>query len=221
MPWDEMNNIAAHVLANLTSGMRFEGSLNVDLNEITMNLVPFPKLHFLIPSLAPLCSFSDVKFEPRSLDQMFNDAFHRDFQLIKANPRASKYLAIGLLVRGDVNIAEANRNIARIHKDIDMIHWNQEGFKVGLCGTPPRGQRHALLGLSNNCCIRNTFHAILERFEKLYRRKAHLHHYTQFIEEDLVGAAHEGVQGLIEEYTALEHVVPPPEESFERFQPVR
>ena len=44
-------------------------SLNVDLNEITMNLVPFPKLHFLIPSLAPLCSFSDVKFEPRSLDQ--------------------------------------------------------------------------------------------------------------------------------------------------------
>ena len=25
MPWDEMNNIAASVLANLTSGMRFEG----------------------------------------------------------------------------------------------------------------------------------------------------------------------------------------------------
>merc|ERR1712196_98490 len=30
---------------------------------------------------------------------MFNDSFHRDFQLIKANPRASRYLAVGLLVR--------------------------------------------------------------------------------------------------------------------------
>merc|ERR1712070_603050 len=104
MPWDQMNNIAAHVLTNLTSGMRFEGSLNVDLNEITMNLVPFPRLHFLIPSLAPLCSFSDVKFEARCIDQMFDDALHRDHQLIKANPRSSRYLAMGLLARGEVRI---------------------------------------------------------------------------------------------------------------------
>ena len=221
MPWDQMNNIAAHVLANLTSGMRFEGSLNVDLNEITMNLVPFPRLHFLIPSLAPLCSFSDVKFEPRSLDQMFNDCFHRDFQLIKANPRGSRYLAIGLLVRGDVQIAEANRNIERLQKDIDMIHWNREGFKVGLCGTPPAGQKHAILGLSNNTCFRETLGAIHGRFQRLYKRKAHLHHYTQFIEEEHVATASGCITDLIEEYTGLEHAVPPLEEGVERpFRPI-
>ena len=41
--------------------MRFEGILNVDLNEITMNLVPYPELHFLIPSIAPLYSIVDSK----------------------------------------------------------------------------------------------------------------------------------------------------------------
>lgn len=46
--------------------MRFEGTLNVDLNEITMNLVPYPKLHFLVPGLAPLYSLADVKLQPRS-----------------------------------------------------------------------------------------------------------------------------------------------------------
>jgi hypothetical protein len=39
-----MNGIAATMLLNMTSSMRFEGSLNVDLNDITMNLVPFPQV---------------------------------------------------------------------------------------------------------------------------------------------------------------------------------
>jgi len=218
MPWDAMNNIAAHTLLNLTAGMRFEGSLNVDLNEITMNLVPFPRLHFLIPSLAPLCSFSDMKFDSRHLDQMFTDVFHHDFQLIKASPRASRYLAIGLLVRGDVHITEANRNIARLQQTVDMIPWNQEGFKVGLCSTPPMRQRHSVLALSNNCCIRHTFKAVTERFMRLYKRKAHLHHYTEFIEQDVVAGAHEAVMQLMSEYEALEQVKPT--EAVKRYVPV-
>lgn len=35
-------------LVNLTCSMRFEGPLNVDLNEITTNLVPYPKLHYIV-----------------------------------------------------------------------------------------------------------------------------------------------------------------------------
>lgn len=31
------------MLNNLTCSMRFEGDLNVDMNEITMNLVPYPR----------------------------------------------------------------------------------------------------------------------------------------------------------------------------------
>lgn len=58
-PFDKMNNIIAHLLSNITCSMRFEGVLNVDLNEITMNLVPYPELHFLISSIAPLYSLSD------------------------------------------------------------------------------------------------------------------------------------------------------------------
>jgi hypothetical protein len=45
--------------------MRFEGTLNVDLNEVTMNLVPYPKMHFLLSSLTPLYSLYDVNVPPR------------------------------------------------------------------------------------------------------------------------------------------------------------
>jgi tubulin epsilon len=73
----EMNNIVARLLTNLTSSMRFEGSLNVDLNEITTNLVPYPKLHFLQSSMSPMFTTVDPRQQPRRLTQMFSDAFHR------------------------------------------------------------------------------------------------------------------------------------------------
>ena len=63
-----MNNIIAHLLSHITCSMRFEGTLNVDLNEISMNLVPYPDLHFLISSMAPLYQLCDTKLEPRRYD---------------------------------------------------------------------------------------------------------------------------------------------------------
>lgn len=45
--WDSMNDLVARMLSDLTSSMRFKGTLNMDLNEVATTLVPFPKLHFL------------------------------------------------------------------------------------------------------------------------------------------------------------------------------
>jgi tubulin epsilon len=67
--YEKENSIVANVINNLTCSMRFEGDLNVDLNEITMNLVPFPRMHFLLSSLSPLYNLINPKsYEPRSID---------------------------------------------------------------------------------------------------------------------------------------------------------
>eukprot|EP00644_Phytophthora_capsici_P008497 jgi/Phyca11/111385/e_gw1.20.707.1 len=200
----DMNNIVAHLLTNLTSSMRFEGSLNVDLNEITTNLVPFPKLHFLLSSMSPVFATSDPRQQPRRLNQMFAEAFQKDHQLIRANPRASVYLACGLLMRGNVEVSDINANIQRLQSEVRMIHWNQEGFKVGVCSVPPVGHKSSLLCLSNNCCIRETFERLHTRFHKLYSRKAHMHHYTEFMDSGILDEAQENARYLIGEYAKLE-----------------
>lgn len=72
-PWDAMNGVAASMLLNLTAGMRFPGSLNVDMNDLSSNLVPFPRMHFLLAGVAPpLTGSRDVGrlSTPRSLDQV-------------------------------------------------------------------------------------------------------------------------------------------------------
>ena len=51
-PFDSMNDLVARLFCDLTAPMRFSGQLNVDLNEITTNLVPFPRLQFLMSSLS-------------------------------------------------------------------------------------------------------------------------------------------------------------------------
>ncbi|KAG7398948.1 Tubulin epsilon chain [Phytophthora boehmeriae] len=184
--------------------MRFEGTLNVDLNEITTNLVPFPKLHFLLSSMSPMFATSDPRQQPRRINQMFAEVFQRDHQLIRANPRASVYLACGLLMRGDVEVSDINANIQRLQSEVRMIHWNQEGFKVGVCSVAPVGQKSSLLCLSNNCCIRETFERLHTRFHKLYSRKAHVHHYTEFMDIGIMDEARENARYLIGEYAKLE-----------------
>ena len=37
----------------------------MDLNEITMNLVPYPKMHYLVSSITPLYAMLDVSLPPR------------------------------------------------------------------------------------------------------------------------------------------------------------
>jgi len=47
------------------------------------------------------------------LDQMFSDAFARDHQLLKTDPKHGLYLACGLIVRGNVEMSDIRRNIDR------------------------------------------------------------------------------------------------------------
>ncbi|XP_065837441.1 tubulin epsilon chain-like [Oscarella lobularis] len=205
-PFDSMNNIVAHLLLNLTSSARFEGSLNVDLNEITMNLVPFPRIHYLVSSLTPLYGLADVSLPPRKLDEIFTDAFTADHQLIKANPKHNLYLACALLLRGNVPLSDIRRNIDRIRSSLNFVSWNQDGWKTGLCSIPPAGQPYGLLCLANNTCIKETFRDLRTQFTTLFRRKAHLHHYKKIdgMDMGLFQESLESLSSLLCEYEALE-----------------
>lgn len=64
-----------------------------------------------------------------------------------------------------------------------------QGFKVGLCSQAPLDVQHSLLCLANNCCISNTFNAMLKRFDQLFSRGVYVHHYSQFMDaQDMVEA---------------------------------
>ncbi len=52
--YDNLNRLITKTISSMTASLRFEGELNVDLNEFQTNLVPFPRLHFMITAMAPV-----------------------------------------------------------------------------------------------------------------------------------------------------------------------
>ena len=129
-PYDEMNSIIAHLLSNLTCSMRFEGTLDVDINDITMNLVPFPRQHFIMSSLSPLYHVLDQKLEPRRTEQIFDDVFNSDFQLIKCdNFNKGIYFATALIARGNLTVSDLMYNIEKKRIKLILYHGIMKDLK--------------------------------------------------------------------------------------------
>ena len=85
-----------------------------------------------------------------------------------------------------------------------MVSWNHEGFKIGLCDQPPVNMNYGLLSLSNNTAISNCFENLRDRFSLLYKRKAHVHHYYEYMKDKSdFDDAIENVEKLIFDYNSI------------------
>ncbi|KAJ1527961.1 hypothetical protein ONE63_007894 [Megalurothrips usitatus] len=174
-PYEDMNSIIVNMLLNFTSGSRFPGSLNVDMSEISTNMVPFPKLNFLSCGLTPLgFSSSHILQVPKQVEP-----WARDHQLLKIDPLAGTLLSATLLSRGSVTLSDMRYNVSRLQARGRFTPWNQDAIKVGLCSVPPNGHPAAHLSLLNSTSLGGFFSHIGGQFDRMYRRKAHIHHYLQ------------------------------------------
>ncbi|CAL1277365.1 unnamed protein product [Larinioides sclopetarius] len=203
-PFDEMNDIIANTILNLTCSSRFPGSLNVDINEIVMNMTPYPRLHYLIPSASPLFSF----IENCKMDHMFNEIFSTHNQLFHCCPTQGTVLASALLCRGRVAMSDIHYNVERLKGSVKFIPWNKEGWKIGLCKIPHIAYSHSILMLSNTTSITKYLCSMKENFLKMYRKKAHLHHFLEVkgMEKDTFTTAYADLELLINDYKHCELV---------------
>lgn len=198
--YSKMNNIVANVILNLTSSMRFEGALNVDINEICTNLIPYPFFNFLLSSLSPCIETESI----RTFDHLFKNVLNHNNQMLIANPRDGLNLSMAFLVRGNVNISDVTKNVLQVKKNLKILTYNKDATKIGLCNVCPLSQPYSLLCLMNSCEMRNSFVQILNRFSKLFKRKAHLHHYLEYLTMEEIIEFREKIQNLIVEYDYIQ-----------------
>merc|ERR1712117_760535 len=125
--YDHLNKICAKSISCMTSALRFEGDLNVDMNEFQTNLVPFPRLHFMTSSYSPL---NDPDKE--NADVSVWDCLQQAFEFKNFNVKYTdfdstedKYMAISVNFRGNVTSKDANSNIQKLKKNqkVHFVEW--------------------------------------------------------------------------------------------------
>merc|ERR1711994_1105417 len=95
----------AKAVSSMTASLRFEGELNVDLNEFQTNLVPFPRLHFMITSMAPVTTEKKKETTRNDIQSMTESCFAAQNFFVKIadfDVEWDKYMSISVNYRGCV-----------------------------------------------------------------------------------------------------------------------
>jgi len=209
--YTNLNRIIAQVLSSVTASLRFDGALNVDLNEFQTNLVPYPRIHFPLVTYSPLVSPEMAYHDTMGVDTITQACFEPGNQMVKCDPTKGKYMAVCLLYRGDVVPKDVNASIASIktQKSINFVDWCPTGFKVGINYQPPTvvpggdlaKVHRAVCCLSNTTAIMEAWARLDHKFDLMYAKRAFVHWFVgEGMEEGEFSEAREDLAALELDY---------------------
>lgn len=209
-----LNRLIAQVVSSITASLRFDGSLNVDLNEFQTNLVPYPTIRFPLVTYSPVVSAEKAYHEQFTVSEITHSCFEPNNQMVKCDPRNGKYVACCLLYRGDVVPKDVNLAIANIKtkSTVQFVDWCPTGFKVGINYqspvTIPGGDlakvQRAVCMLSSTTVIKEAWERLDYKFDLMYARRAFVHWYVgEGMEEGEFSEARESLAFLEKEYEEL------------------
>ncbi|XP_052127375.1 tubulin alpha-1C chain-like isoform X1 [Frankliniella occidentalis] len=210
-----LNRLIGQIVSSITASLRFDGALNVDLNEFQTNLVPYPRIHFPLATYAPVISADKVGHEKMTVADITKSCFEPNNQMVNCNPRNGKYMAVCLLYRGDVVPKDVNAAIALMKKErtVQFVEWCPTGFKVGINYQPPtvvpggdlaRVSR-AVCSLCNTSAIVDAWAALDYKFDLMYAKRAFVHWYVgEGMEEGEFSEAREDLAALEMDYREVQ-----------------
>lgn len=211
--YTNINRLLAQVTSSLTASLRFDGALNVDIAEIHANLVPFPRIKFMISSYAPIISTEQASYQQLSVAEITTSVFEPASMMVKVVPARGKYISCCLMYRGDVVPKDVNAAVAQSKNRTRFVDWCPNGFKCGInhqppavvpCGDLAKVMRSCCM-IGNSTAIAEAFGRVAHKFDLMYsKRGAFVHWYIgEGMEEGCFSEARAEVAALENDYEEL------------------
>ncbi|KAA0194910.1 Tubulin alpha-A chain [Fasciolopsis buskii] len=213
--FSNINRIVAQVTSGMTAPVRYEGPLTASLGQLQTNLVPFPRLHYLQASMAPIIAAENLAHETVSMQDLTTALFSPSTQFLTGDPSKTHVLACALLCRGDIAVQEIRNAVVRLKNRgvVHLVPWCPTGFKIGLCLQPPTiipqsglGRvNRSVVGLYNSTLIIDPIRSVAHRVTQLIRKRAFVHWYLQEgMEEGELFEAQERIKMLLADFQHLD-----------------
>jgi len=205
--YSDINNVVAHTVSAITASLRYNSGLNIHLQDIETNLVPFPRIHFLIPSHTPVAHHTST-----TVSDITSMVYLPASQLCMANHKLGLYIASCLLYRGDVVPKDINSVITKIKTDrsIRFVDWCPTGFKIGINPEPCLTmsgvkQARTLCKIDNTTATRQVWDNVHKKFDLLYSKRAFVHWFVGLgIEDSVFDYARYNTAALENDYKEIE-----------------
>ncbi|KAG8816500.1 Tubulin beta-2 chain [Serendipita sp. 399] len=205
--FSDLNRVVAQVMCGVSTSLRFPGQLNGDLRKLGMNLIPFPRLHYLLPSYAPLVSAETSAYQSLAVPELVAALFDRRNLLVACDPRMGRYLTAATIFRGNISSQEIEIAVQQLQTRNSslFVDWIPDNVSITLCPVPPVDRKQAGVTLSNTTAIQELFRRVWNLYSAMFKRKAFLHWYTQEgMDEMEFQEAESNVMDLIAEYQQYE-----------------
>ncbi|TRM65074.1 Tubulin/FtsZ, GTPase domain-containing protein [Schizophyllum amplum] len=216
--FSDLNELISRVMCGVSTSLRFPGQLNGDLRKMSTNLIPFPRLHFLMPSYAPFQDTKSRQFTRLTTPELTSALFDRRNLLVACDPRFGRYLTATIIYRGAISSREADVAVHDLQtKNAAMFtEWIPDNVSMSLVSVPPAGLTQAATCLGNSTSIQEVFQRTMNSFSAMYKRGAFLHWYTgEGMDEMEFSEAESNTHDLIAEYQQYQEATVEDEEAYE------
>eukprot|EP00656_Telonema_subtile_P048231 TRINITY_DN5688_c0_g1_i1.p1 TRINITY_DN5688_c0_g1~~TRINITY_DN5688_c0_g1_i1.p1 ORF type:complete len:421 (-),score=105.72 TRINITY_DN5688_c0_g1_i1:85-1347(-) len=212
--YTNLNRLIAQVVSSLTAFLRFDGTLppvERDLVSLHTKLVPYPRIHFMLASYAPVISAEKAYHESLSVAEITNSCLEPANMLAKCDPQHGKYMACCMTYTGDVVQKDANfaMTTLKTKRTPRFVDWCVPGVQACINYQPPtvvpggdlaKVQR-ACCAISNTTAIDEVFGRIDHKFDLLYAKRAFVHWYVaEGMEEGEFSEARQDLAALEKDY---------------------
>jgi len=199
--YDDLNLVISQALSDITASLRFKGSLNTDMKEFLVNLVPYPRSHFLMASFAPMATKEDRQYAKITTADLAGALFEDNYMMAAVDVTKGTFLSCSLLFRGENTAQDITNALLDIKSRIKFSSFIPTGIKYGMTGTAPEGLTRSGSALINHTGVAEIFNRNLAQFNLMFEKGAFLTWYENegMTKDDFI-AARDNVQKLSDEY---------------------